>query len=818
EAEAEADQGEAEQPAYTDMPAEHGDERQDAPSYQMAPEPEATPDAEDASIATDEVSDAEAAGANRDWMAGQTPGTEILFPGPDHNPRAPAQRVVIKHMPGQSVDLTINGEAVSGYAFDGKDGGKAAGFAVSRWRGISLREGRNVIAARILGADGAPVETLSRDVWFVNTPARATLVPEKSRLIADGRERPIIAVRFTDGNGRPVRAGATSGFTVEAPYRAAFETDAQQARQLAGLEQYAPQWQVKGDDGIAYIALDPTQQTGSVRLNFPFQTRDSVFSQDLETWLQPGDQDFVLVGFAAGTVGFNTISDNAEALLDETQDETFTDGEVKLYGKGRILGKWLVTLAISSEREDRRGERRRLLDTIDPDRFYTIYGDGSEQRFDAPTSDRVYLRVERDQFYAMYGDFETGLTNTELARYSRTLTGVKGEYRSDGFALNAFAADTGLRFRRIEIQGNGLSGPYNLGVRDLVLNSDKVFIETRDRFRSDLIVNREQMQRHIDYDVDPVAGTLRFRRPILSRDANLNPVFIVADVETNGFAEQRFNGGGRGAAFLFGDRVELGASFIRDSDERAETDLYAADMRVKVRDDTEIRAEFAHTEAEIADFGQSDGEAWLVEARHHGGRVDLTAYARQQESGFGVGQQNDAETGTRKFGVDGSLKVAKGLIANVSAYREDFLVGPARRELLNAEANWTDGGTTLRGGYRTVNDRGRDGDIRESDLLTLGGAQAVLGGKLVLDGQAEIAVGGRDESVDYPSRYRGGITYQLSDSVRVVAAHEYAVGDTFEANNTEIGFDLAPWTGSKLTTSLNQQGIKEFGPRTFAAL
>ncbi len=762
------------------------------------------------------LSDSEAAGTGRDWLTGQEPGMAILFPEVGHNPRAPSQRVVIKHMPGQKVTLTVNGNAISGYAYDGAQGGVERGFEVSRWRGLPLQNGRNVITANFAATDGVPAETLTREIYYTNAASRATLIKDKSRLTADGRTRPRIAVRITDGGGNPVRAGSSGGFTIDAPYRAAFETDQQQARQLAGIEAYAPEWRVLGDDGIAYIELDPTTQAGGARLEFTFQADEATYVQEIETWLEPGDQPFVLVGYAAGTAGFNTLKDKADRLLDRTADTSFTDGEVKLYGKGRILGKWLVTMAVNSEKPERRNGRRSLLGTIDPDEYYTIYGDGSEQRFDAATSDRLYLRIERETFYALYGDFETGLTRTELTRYSRTLTGVKTEYRGDVLGFTGFAADTGLQSRREEIQGNGLSGPYRLGARNLVLNSDKVVIEVRDRLRSDIIVSRQPQQRYIDYDIDANSGTIQFRRSIASRDAALNPIFIVVDYETEGFAEKRFNAGGRASATL--GNVELGASFIRDDDERATSDLYGGDLTWKISNTTEVRGEYARSESDIQDFGKSDGAAWLVEAQHHGQKVDVTAYVREQQAGFGVGQQNNAETGTRKYGVDASVKLNDSITASASAYREDYLIGPARRDSLEAKAEWQRDRTTLRAGYRMVDDIGRDGLSRESDLLTLGGSQGVLDNRLTLDAEAEIAIGGKDESVDFPNRYRAGASYQISDAVRVIAAHEYAVGDTFEANNTQLGFDLTPWRGANLTTTLNQAGIKEFGPRTFAAL
>ncbi|MGB3723423.1 MAG: hypothetical protein WA979_11480, partial [Pacificimonas sp.] len=732
---------------------------------------------EDPDALPEVMSDSEAAGTGRDWLTGREPGVEMLFPETGHNPRTPSQRVVVKHLPGQKVSLTVNGNAVNEYAYDGKLGGAERGFEIGRWRGLALTEGRNVIRAVVTNEDGSAAETLTREVYYTNVAARAALLKNQSRLVADGRIRPRLAVRLTDGGGNPVRAGSSGNFTIDSPYRAAFETDQQQGRQLAGIEAYEPQWRVRGDDGIAYIELDPTTQAGGARLEFTFQSDETSYVQELETWLEPGDQPFVLVGYAAGTAGFNTLKNRADNLVHRNADTSFTDGEVKLYGKGRILGKWLLTMAISSEKPERRNGRRSLLGTIDPDEYYTIYGDGSEQRFDAATSDRLYLRLERSKFYALYGDFETGLTRTELTRYSRTLTGVKTEYQGDVLGFTGFAADTGLQSRREEIQGNGLSGPYRLGARNLVLNSEKVVIEVRDRLRSEIIISREPQQRYIDYDIDANSGTIRFRRAILSRDANLNPIFIVVDYETEGFAEKRFNAGGRASAKL--GSVELGASLIRDDDERAKTDLYGADLTWRVRDDTEIRAEYARSQADIQDFGTSDGHAWLVEAEHHGEKVDARAYVREQEAGFGVGQQNNAETGIRKYGVDASVKLNRAITGSVSAFREDFLIGPARRDSLQAKAEWRKNQTTLSGGYRMVDDIGRDGVARESDLLTLGAAQGFIDGKLVLTADAEIALGGKDESADFPSRYRAGASYQISDAVRVIASHEYAVGETF---------------------------------------
>ncbi|MEE4351165.1 MAG: hypothetical protein V2J26_13145 [Pacificimonas sp.] len=776
---------------------------------------EATEDREEP-VEANPLSDAEAAGSGRDWLADSEPGTGLLFPEAGHNPRSPAQRVVVKHLPAQSVAITINGRESDPLAFDGKLGGPERGVSVSRWRGLPLVEGRNEIVATISNEDGSVADTLTREIWYTNQAVRAEIIEERSRLTADGRTRPRIAVRFTDARGNPVRSGAIGAFSIDSPYRPATALDRQQARQLAGLDRFQPTWRVEGDDGIAFIELEPTVQTGTALLRFTFETEEKSYEQRLETWLEPGEQPFVLVGYAAGTTGFNTLRDRRDALIDDSQATQFTDGEVKLFAKGRVLGKWLVTLAIDSEREERRGERRRLLQQIDPNRYYTVYGDGSEQRFAAPTSDRLYLRIERDQFYAMYGDFETGLNQTELTRYNRTLTGAKAEYRGKNLSFNGFAADTGLRFRREEIQGNGLSGPYEIGARDLVLNSEKVVIEVRDRFRSNIIVSREEQTRFIDYTLDPASGTIRFKRPILSRDENLNSVFIVVDYETETSGEQRFNGGGRAALSTADRSLEVGASFIRDDDETAETNLYGADARWRPEVNTEIRAEYARTDADARDFGSVSGKAWLVEAEHHGERIDASAYIREQDAAFGVGQLNAAEIGTRKMGADAQARVTDRIALRGQATREEALVGSARREALFAEAEYRTGGTRVAAGLRTVADTGVDGGARGSDLVTLAGSQQV--GRLTVEGSAELALGGKDDSVDYPSRYRAGLRYALKPGVDLVASHEIADGGSVEASNTRVGVDLQPWAGADLGATLGQEQIRENGNRSFANL
>ena len=482
--------------------------------------------------------------------------------------------------------------------------------AVSLWRGVPIDREQVELSADIVDAKGQRIQRLKRTVRFVNTAVRAELIRAKSRLVADGVTRPVLALRLTDAAGRPVHHGLAGDFTLPAPYYAAIEADAQQARQLAGLERARPTWRVVGDDGIALVELEPTTASGSVAMRFSFRDGRRVRAQRLEAWLDPGERAWTVVGLAEGSVGFNRLGKHLESL-GATDEKTTTDGRLALYAKGRIQGRWLMTLAYDS---DKKSDDSRFAGVIDPTAYYTVYADRSEQRYDASSLRKLYLKLERPQFYALFGDYDTAIDEPVLTRYVRSLNGAKAEYRSDRVSALAFASDTPTRHRRDEIQGNGLSGPYRLSGRNLLANSERIMIETRDRLRSDRIVETHLLTRHIDYDVDYVAGTLRFREPILSRSSAGDPQFIVADYEVDGIAARTLNAGGRIAVRSADEKLQVAATAIRDADEAGHTDLGGIDVRYRPTAATEIRAEAAVSRTEGHDVDATT-KAWLRRGR-----------------------------------------------------------------------------------------------------------------------------------------------------------------------------------------------------------
>lgn len=754
------------------------------------------------------VSNQEAAGAEIDWLALGDGPAEFLFPSVDHNPRAPSIRVAVRHEVNQTVDLLVDGKPVDAVAFEGARAAKRKTHAVSLWRGVSLGDTTTRLTAVVRNADGSVHAELAREVAFVSSPWRAELLPDRSTLVADGKSRPVAAVRLTDRKGRPIRSGISGSVSVSEPYQSAAMLDQLQLRQLSGQGSASSSWTVHGDDGVALVELAPTMVSGPLQLSFNFADRDISRTQHLEAWVVPGDLDWTLIGLAEGTVGAKSVADNMERT-GRFDSDLGNDARVAFYAKGRVLGRFLMTLAYDSAKQR---DDQRLLGAIDPNAYYSVFADGSDRRFDAASQEKLYVRIETSTFYALYGDFVTGFDQTILARYQRTATGVKAEGRFGDLHAQAFAAETANRYRRDEIQGSGLSGPYRLSDRNILANSERVSIEVRDRFRSEIVVSRRDLTRFVDYDLDLPAGTITFREPVLSRDFDLNPQFIVIDYETeDGLGEKAWNGGVR-ADYTFADgAVRIGATAITDRGDGARTDLGAIDLRARIGATTEIRAELG-----VSDKAVTWATGWLVEAEHRTGALDVLAYARSVDTDYGTGQQNGAELGRRKFGADGRLAIGEQFSVIASAWLDQSLADSSERQAIQLGAGWRTGNTDARVAIAHFADTRADGTKGDSTVLEAGVTQRLFGNRLELGASTSIALD-QAEAIDLPARHRLRARYAATDWLRLVTNYEIADGADFNARTFNGGVELSPWQGSRILTTLGQQDIDEFGKRSYAA-
>lgn len=732
------------------------------------------------------------------------PGNEWLWPTEGFNPAIPGLTVLVKHAARATLQLSNNGETVPAVNLSGISINAAGTVAVTTWAGIDLIDGDNRLEVQIT-LDGVAT-TLMRVIHYSGPPVDVQLWPGESRLVADGLSSPIVAVRLVDRDGHPARERVVGAFHVDPPYRSMSELDAQRDNPLATTS--TPQYQV-GPDGIARIRLEPTNRAGEVVLRFPFDGR----TQEVRAWLSPADQDWMLVGLADGTVGYRTVSGHAENLDDdESGDDYYSDGRLAFYARGRIKGEWLLTMAVDTD-GGKPGPSTNLDRVIDPDSYYTLYGDATAQDYDAPTSGKIYVRLEQRQFYALFGDTDTGLTRTELGRYSRRISGFRSEYRGHRAGWTAFAAESESRFVRREIRGNGTSGLYDLDHLGMVINSEQVTIETRDRFRSEVILRTATLHRHTDYDIDYAAGTLFFREPIFSTDTDFNPNFLVVTFESRDPESHRIQAGARASLNLAGGAVETGVTGVYSEDGTAPGRLAGGDVQWNVDPMTTVRGEGAWSE----DGDGREGSAWLAELERRGGRLDGTAWYRRQAPGFGLAQQNQGEQGIEKYGADLSWHATRADRATLLAFRELNLSSGARRQVGEAGIQHDAGQLDLRAGLRHAEDQIPGQGDAVSDQLTAGGDVRFLRGRLGFKADHHQSIGGHNDNVDYPTRTLLGADWRVLRHLSLVVAQEFTNGPTGDTRASRVGLTSEPWSGGELATSISRRGTEK-GTRLFANL
>jgi uncharacterized repeat protein (TIGR01451 family) len=744
------------------------------------------------------------------WLEGQTADVAWVYPETTRTPSAPSINVGIKHAAFDRVTLELNGARVKGLNFAGTDTSSDGSVEISRWRGVDISAGRNRFTATVTDQHGVVKTTLTQDVWFVAEIERATLVDDRSVLVADGRTNPAVAVRVTNAAGRPVHAGREVQITVAAPYTLKntnlFEENAPVVAEFSNLTTVTV-----GPDGVALVELTPTLETGRARITV---TLDNGRQEDLDVYLKPEKRDWILVGLAEGSLGLERLDGpngiDASDLLNE--------GRLAFFAKGVIAGDWLLTLALDTAK--RRGDADGDLfgGEIDPSAVYTLYGDRTFQNKEAESRYPLYVKLERNTFQALFGDFDTDLSDTTLGRYTRRLSGFKTVYEGENVSFSAFAAETNQGFNRQEIAADGTSGPFILDNAPLIRNSERIFVETRDRFRADEIVNVLPLTRYVDYDIDFDTGELIFRRPINATDPSFNPNVIVAEFETSAAVERNITAGGRVAARAFNDRLEVGATYVREEGDDnvtgAVSQLAGVDITARLDEKTEIHAEYARTSRDSdaeAISGEPDADAFLIEVVRRQEALTVTGYYREDEAGFGLGQQSSGTLGIRRFGaaISAELGTAKKTAAHTGAahfvdgevYREESLANGNNRTVAEAALRRESALFGASVGLRTVTERldADDNGPRRSHLLTSSVRKTFDQLGLTVSAAHEQPLGGEsDESTLFPQRTILGADKSIGSRATLNVRHEFLDGANASGNNTTVGVTVLPWTGGEV--------------------
>jgi len=423
------------------------------------------------------------------------------------------------------------------------------------------------------------------------------------------------------------------------------------------------------------------------------------------------------------------------------------------------------------------------------------------------------VKLEKRQAYAVFGDYETNITEGRLTSYNRRFTGLKAEYLGKNIQVLGFAAETNQGFVKDELPADGTSGTYQLSNERILSQSEQITIETRDRFRPDVILETKTLVRFLDYTLDYLTGQLIFRLPVDATDANLNPNVIVVDYETSEDAERNVTFGGRVQAQLLDNKVQVGSTFIREDGSALAAGVQqlqvGVDVIADVTDNTQIRAEYAITDNATTTGGVAD--ATLVEVVHNSEKLTGEAFFREEEAGFGLGQRASNTNGVRRYGARGNYTLDEfddevtgrrgQRRIEAQAFREENLSTGDARNTGEVLATHQGSNLTVSGGLRAVRDNIVNGDDRDSTLAIARASYRLPKHGATIQVSHEQPLGGNDEVSAFPQRTTIGVDKTIGQRATVSIRHEINDGGGVNAQNTVVGVTATPWSGTTLTAN-----------------
>ncbi len=530
--------------------------------------------------------------------------------------------VRVKGQQGGIFKLWLNGEEV----LDTRVGKKSvlAAKQIEAWEyiGVRLKTGPNTLEITQFDAFANERGRKKITVTAPGKLGRLRLFVPQGKLPADGSSLVNFEVQLVDELGTPVM-GRTP-ITLEAS-RGVWKSE-----DLSAAE---PGTQIFIEGGRARLQLMAPAEPGDclirVSSGLLASTTQLVFSPDLRPLLAAGLLDARFNLFKFRPSGARPLNQN-DPFEDDLRklagsDSTNVGARGAAFIKGQIQGKYLLTLRYDSQKSD-----EQLFRDIQPDEFYPVYGDASTKGFDAQSTSRLYVRVDKNQSFLLYGDFVTGGSgdSDSLARYSRSLNGFQAHHETDKFTATTFFSRDNAQRAIDEIPAAGVSGPYRLRGLGFIPGSEKVEIIVRDRNQPGVVISRTLQTRFTDYQIDGLVDGIIFRRPVPSLDADLNPVYIriTYEVDRGG---PNFNVGGLTGQFKVSKNLQIGATFVRDQDPSNPTTIAGANAIAKLGANTVVMGEWAK-----ADTNSGNGNAVRLELLHQGPKLQARLFAGRSDADF----------------------------------------------------------------------------------------------------------------------------------------------------------------------------------------
>lgn len=688
----------------------------------------------------------------------------------------------VKGTAGTKLILSLNGEVIDNSKVGQSSVSPTNKLQGSEYVSIDFEVGENILTLEEIDPFGNVRGTEEISVFAPGKASVLKLTAPIRNVPADGVSTALIRVEILDENG--ILVGDRASVTLDTEFG---------RWKVEDLNKDEPGTQIFIEGGVSEFELISTNQpnTSLVRANL------GVIKTEVKVEFLPDLRPLIAAGIIEGTLRFNqqvNISSEKEAdgfereLKQLSYDfQNFTgDARLAFFIKGKISGRSLLTAGFDSEKS----KEDRLFRDIRPDEFYPVYGESSIKGFDAQSSSRLYVRVDRGKTYALYGDFITQERdqNVQLGTYSRAQTGLKtsfeqGKIKAQAFGVNAFSS------RKVrEFQGQGISR-YDLPDRDIVDNSEIIEIVTYDREQPEVVLSVEPLTRFRDYVIDPFSGVITFKNPVSSVDIDFNPVFIRATYEaTNN--QDRYLIGGVKAETELREGIKIGANAVQDNNPENNFRLLSGNISAELGKGTKVVGEFANTNTD----NNGSGSAARVQVNHKGSKLDVFAQLGKSNEDFSnegssLGQGRTEARARTRYKLNSSTSLKNELLFTRNDTTSDRTFGG----LISAEKTFGNNinaemGLRYSENYKSALDStSYNTNIRgkvKADLPFLSGASAF--------GEVEQDLNEADKRL-----IAVGADYRLRKLAKLYARHEFissaaginTLSGSQQRNNTVFGID-----------------------------
>lgn len=734
---------------------------------------------------------------------------------------SPATTIILRYPAGKEVELKVNGEAVDSSLIGRTETDNINNLITRTWYGVPLKAGDNTITANVVGSEALA----SVEVQVKGKPTQLTVNTRESSIQANGRSTATVQGQLLDENGNPsnwngiVTLTSTAGEFIEAdhkPEQAGFQVEVQEGRFTTNLR----------------------SSTKAQTVTIKAQTQDlEAYTQiQLETSLRPSLISGV-VNLRLGARGTDFHGSFKDFLPADGDNSTQLDFTTAVFATGTI-GEWLYTGAYNSERPlnldcDCRNRLFREYQTSETQ--YSVYGDSSTSEVLTPSTDSLYLRLERSSGipnaspdYFMWGDYNTDEYATKSQLFTalgRQLHGFSGNFNLGNLQISGFYANNVEGFQRDTISPDGTSGIYFLSERLVVPGSEDIYLEIEELENPGVVLQRERLNLGTDYEIDYDRGTLTFREPILRTDVDEEGDILVRRI----VATYQYEGEGSDTN-IYGGRLRyhfarglnkeswLGATYLKEDQGDRDFELYGADLLVSLGESSRLIAEYAHSKNTSPELGSVSGSAYRFQLEGElGESFRGRAYYSSTDSGF----SNDATVsfvpGQTRYGAELEAQLSNS--TRLRAKYEHTENKGIRRQTLTRIGNVLEG-FTLEDGFNSF----ESNTLVDNSLTTaLLGIQQELGSSTV---NLDWIYRNREDRINpdfngESHQLRSRLTVPLTNNLTFKALNELTLlgnSNASRGDRTAFELDWGVLPGINVTLGQNFYTSGEFAGQSITSL